>query len=256
MHPKPLARLLLLAAALLLAPLTARAQGATIFAAASLTDALRDVAALWQAQGHPAPRLVFNASSTLARQIEEGAPANLFASADTKWMDYLDQRHLLAPGTRQDLLGNDLVLIVPANYPAHLDLQSGADIASLLGPDGRLAVGDPAHVPAGIYAEQALRHLGLWDALAPRLARAQDVRSALLLVKLGEAPAGIVYATDAAASPQVKVAGIFPAGSHDPIVYPFAIVAGGDTPEARALLAFLQSPAARAAFERRGFKTE
>ena len=248
---------LLLALALLLLPAVARADALTVFAAASLTDAMTDIAALWQAAGHAAPKLSFASSSTLARQIESGAPANLFASADTKWADYLDAKHLLAAGTRVDLLRNDLVLIAPAGHPAG-DAVIGADFdfAALLGTAGRLAVGDPAHVPAGIYAAQALKKLGAWDRLSPRLAPAEDVRGALLLVERGEAPAGIVYATDAAVSKGVVIIGRFPADSHDPIVYPFAVTAAGDTPEARALLAFLKGAQARAVFEQRGFATE
>lgn len=247
---------ILLFLCVLLLPLAARAQELTFFAAASLTDALKDVAALWVQQGHTAPRLSFGASSTLARQIEQGAPVNLFASADQKWMDYLAKKNLLAADTRKDLLGNDLVLIVPADKPVHIDIGPGVDLAALLGPAGRIATGDPAHVPVGIYAEQALKKLGLWDSLSPRLARTDDVRSALLLVERGEAPAGIVYATDAAVSKGVTIAGVFPASSHDPVVYPFAVTKAGDTPEARALLAFLAGPQARAVFVQRGFKVQ
>jgi molybdate transport system substrate-binding protein len=249
-------RRLLLICLLLLAPLTAHAQQLTVFAAASLTDAMKDVAALWVKDGHPPLSLSFAASSTLARQIEQGAPANVFASADEKWMDYLAQKNLIAADTRKDLLGNDLVLVVPANQPLHVTIGPGFDLAKLLGPGGRLAVGDPAHVPAGIYAEQALRKLGLWDSVSPHLARADDVRSALLLVERGEAPAGIVYGTDAAVSKGVMVAGTFPANSHDPVSYPFAVTKSGDTPEARALLTFLAGPEARAVFVQRGFKVE
>ena len=248
---------LLLVLALLLAPAVARAEQLTVFAAASLTDALGDISAIWAAQGHAAPKLSFASSSTLARQIESGAPANLFASADSKWADYLDQKHLLAAGTRIDLLRNDLVLIAPAGHAA-ADTVVGPtyDFAALLGPDGRIATGDPAHVPVGIYAEQALKKFGLWDSLQRRLAPAEDVRSALLLVERGEAQAGIVYATDAAASAKVVIVGRFPDASHDPIVYPFAVVAGGDTAEARAFLAFLQGPESRGVFEKRGFAPE
>lgn len=248
-------RLLLIAAALLM-PLAARAQSLTVFAAASLTDALKDIAAQWAHAGHAPPRLSFGASSTLARQIEQGAPANLFASADEKWMDYLAQRHLIAPDTRRDLLGNDLVLVMPAATARHVDIRPGFDLAGLLGPNGRLATGDPAHVPAGIYAQQALRKLGLWDSVASRLAPAADVRSALLLVERGEAPAGIVYATDARASPAVAVAGVFPADSHPPITYPFALTKSGDTPDGRALLAFIGGPQAAATFEKYGFRAQ
>jgi molybdate transport system substrate-binding protein len=246
----------LLVLLILLAPLSARAAEVTVFAAASLTDALRDIATEWTRRGQPSPRLSFGSASTLARQIEQGAPANIFASADAKWMDYLAERHLIADGTRQDLVGNELVLIVPADHPVQIALNAAFDAARLLGPDGKLATGDPAHVPVGIYAEQALRKLGMWDAIAPRLARTDDVRSALLLVERGEAAAGIVYATDAEAAKNVVVAGVFPATTHDPITYPFALTAAGDTAEARAFIAFLSGPEARAVFLRRGFKVE
>ncbi len=241
---------------LLFAPIAAHAQQPTVFAAASLTDAMKDVGALWVKAGHKPPTLSFGASSTLARQIEQGAPANLFASADEKWMDYLAGKNLIAPGTREDLLGNDLVLIVPANKPQHVSIGPGFDLAKLLGPSGRLAVADPAHVPAGIYAEQALKKLGLWDSVDQHLAPTADVRAALLLVERGEAPAGIVYATDAAVSKDVMIAGVFPESSHDPITYPFALTKAGDTPAARALLTFLAGPQARAVFVKRGFKVE
>ena len=247
-------RRLLLIAALLLAPLAARAEDLTVFAAASLTDSLKDIAALWVKQGHTPLKLSFGSSSTLARQIEQGAPANLFASADEKWMDYLAGKSLIAADTRQDLLGNDLVLIVPADKPAQVAVKAGFDLAGMVGANGRLATGDPAHVPVGIYAEQALKKLALWDAIQPRLARTEDVRAALLLVERGEAAAGIVYATDAAISKGVLVAGVFPPDSHDPVTYPFAVTKAADTPEARALLAFLAGPEARKVFVARGFK--
>src|SRR5580693_7411354 len=246
----------LLFALVLLVPLTARAQELTVFAAASLTDAMKDVSALWTKAGHPPLTLSFGASSTLARQIEQGAPAALFASADEKWMDYLAQKNLIAADTRKDLLGNDLVLVVPADKPIHVTLGPDFDLMGLLGANGRLATGDPAHVPVGIYAEQALKKLGMWDSISPKLARTEDVRAALLLVERGEAPAGIVYATDAAVSKAVMIAGTFPADSHDPVSYPFAVTNSGDTQEARALLAFLTSPAVRAVFVQRGFKVE
>jgi molybdate transport system substrate-binding protein len=238
----------------LLLPLSARAQ--TVFAAASLTDALRQIGAAYAAQGHPAPVMSFASSSTLARQIEQGAPASLFASADEQWMDYLAKRNLIVPDTRRDLLRNELVLVVPATAPKHVTIGPGFDLAGLLGPGGRLAVGDPAHVPAGLYARQALTKLGLWDSVQAHLAPAEDVRSALLLVERGEAPAGIVYATDAASTAGVMVAGVFPESSHDPIIYPFAVVKAGDTPEARAFLQFLSGPAARAIFTKLGFAGE
>jgi molybdate transport system substrate-binding protein len=240
----------------LLLPLSARAQEVTVFAAASLTDAMKDISAKWAAAGHQPLRMSFGSSSTLARQIEQGAPANVFASADEKWMDYLADKKLIAADTRKDLLGNDLVLVVSADKPKHVTIDKSFDLMGLLGSDGRLATGDPAHVPVGIYAEQALKKLGMWDAVSPRLARTEDVRGALLLVERGEAPAGIVYATDAAVSKAVMIAGTFPADSHDPVSYPFAVTKAGDTQEARALLGFLTSPPARAVFVQRGFKVE
>jgi molybdate transport system substrate-binding protein len=217
---------------------------------------LKDVSAQWAQASHPPLRMSFGSSSTLARQIEQGAPANLFASADEKWMDYLADKKLIALDTRKDLVGNDLVLVVPPDKPQHVTIKPGFDLLGMLGPSGRIATGDPAHVPVGIYAEQALKKLGLWDAVSPRLARADDVRSALLLVERGEAPAGIVYATDAAVSKAVMVAGTFPADSHDPVSYPFAVVSSGDTPEARALMTFLVGPQVRDIFVKRGFKVE
>ena len=237
---------------LLLLPLPAVAQ-TTVFAAASLNEALTEIAAEWAKAGHPAPRLSFAASSTLARQIELGAPANLFASADEKWMDELDAKGRVAAGTRVNLLANRLVLIVPKDRARTVAVSETLDLAALLGSNGRLALGDPAHVPAGLYAKEALNHLGLWRQVETRLARAEDVRAAMRLVELGEVPAGIVYATDAAASDRVAVAGVFPAGSHGPIVYPFALIAGADTAEARGLLAFMAGPAAKNVFRKRGF---
>lgn len=247
---------LVLLLSLLFLPLTARAQELTMFAAASLTDAMKDISVLWAQAGHRPLRLSFGATSTLARQIEQGAPVNVFASADQKWMDYLAEKQLIAADTRKSLLGNDLVLVVEAAKPAHVTIRHGFDLAGLLGTNGRIATGDPRHVPVGIYAEQALKALGIWDSIQPRLARTEDVRGALLLVERGEAPAGIVYATDAAVSKAVMVAGVFPANSYEPVTYPFAVTKAGDTPEARALLTFLAGPEARAVFVRRGFRVE
>ena len=246
----------LLVFCLLVFPLTAKAQQVTVFAAASLTDAMKDMSGLWVQTGHQPLRLSFGASSTLARQIEQGAPANVFASADLKWMDYLAEKQIIVPDTRKNLLGNELVLIVGAGKPVQVTLKKGVDLLPLLGVDGRLATGDPKHVPVGIYAEQALKALGAWDAIQPRLARTEDVRAALLLVEHGEAPLGIVYATDAAVSKGVKIAAAFPADSYDPVMYPFAVTKSGDTADARALLVFLGGPEARAAFVRRGFRAQ
>ena len=241
---------------LLAAPaLPARAaRPVTVFAAASLQDALRDLAGTWQARGQPAPRLSFAASSTLARQIEQGAPAELFLSADEAWMDHLAARGLIVPESRVSPLGNSLVLVAPAGSNATARIEPGTDLAALLGARGRLAVGDPAHVPAGRYAQAALEWMGQWQPLAPRLARAENVRAALLLVERGEAPLGIVYETDARASPGVRVLARFPAGSHPPITYPFALTRrGGEDAAARALLAFLTGPEAAPAWQRFGF---
>ena len=239
----------------LLCPLAAGAQPLTVFAAASLTEAMKDISAAWQQAGHPPLRLSFAASSALSRQVEQGAPAHLFASADQQWMDYLAQRNLIAPATRRDLLANTLVLVVPKDQARSVAIGPGLDVSALLGPQGRLATGDPAHVPVGRYAQQALTVLGLWGQVEPRLARTEDVCRALLLVERGKAPAGIVYATDAAASAGVAVAGTFPDGTHKRITYPFAVVRAMDTPDARALLQFMAGPEARAIFARRGFRT-
>ncbi len=234
-------------------PATAQEPPLTVFAAASLTEVLQEIGRLWVASGQAAPRFSFASSSTLARQIEAGAPANLFASADEQWADYLQQRNLLIPETRRSLLTNSLVLVVPMDRARIVTVGPGLDLDILLGPSGRLATGDPAHVPVGIYAEAALKSLGLWERVQPRLARADSVRSALLLVDRGEAPAGIVYATDAAADTGVAVAGAFPAGSHPPVTYPFAVVRAHDTPGARAFLDFLSGPQARDVFTQAGF---
>jgi molybdate transport system substrate-binding protein len=248
-------RRLALLGSLALAGGPARAQGpVTVFAAASLTDALRALAAEWQSRGHPAPRLSFAASSALARQIEQGAPADIVMSADEPWADYLQQRNLLVNATRSSPLGNSLVLVAPANAARPVALTRETNLAALLGPGGRIATGDPAHVPIGRYAQAALAWMGQWDAIAPRLARADNVRSALLLVERGEAPYGIVYATDAASSSGIRIVGTFPAESHPPVTYPFALTRRAEgNAEARTLLAFLAGPEAAPAWQRFGF---
>lgn len=249
----PILRRLILAA--LAAPALARAEAAvTIFAAASLTEGLREAAAAWTTRGHPAPRLSFAASSALARQIEQGAPADIFMSADEAWMDHLQQRGLIVDATRASPLGNALVLVAPGGARLRVALAPGTDLLGLLGPAGRLATGDPAHVPAGRYAQAALTWLGQWEAIAPRLARADNVRAALLLVERGEAPLGIVYETDARAAPGVRAIATFPAGSHPPITYPFAVTrrAAGNA-AARAFLRFAASADAQPIWRRLGF---
>jgi len=223
-----------------------------VYAAASLTEAMGDLADLWAAQGHPRPVLVFGASSAMARQIERGAPADVFVSADAEWMDWLAERRLIAPATRRVLAGNRLVVVTPSDRPARLDLRSGDGLVRLLGADGRLAIADPASVPAGRYARAAMESLRVWTLLAPRAVNAENVRSALAFVERGDAAAGFVYATDAQASARVRVAGVVPAALHPPIVYPAAALAQAG-PDAQAFLRFLGSPAARAALRKRGF---
>jgi molybdate transport system substrate-binding protein len=220
-------------------------KGPVVLAAASLQEAMSEAADAWAMGGHPAPVLSFAGSSALARQIEQGAPADLFVSADEDWMDTLEQQELLRPGTRADLLSNRLVLIAPKGSAA----RGLADLG-----DGRLALADPEAVPAGKYAKAALEHLGQWQAVKDRIAPAENVRAALALVERGEAPLGIVYATDALASAKVRVVLTFAADSHPPILYPIAILAASSDPDAAALRAFLASPEARRIFARHGFQ--
>jgi molybdate transport system substrate-binding protein len=222
-----------------------------VYAAASLTDALTAVGAAWEAAGHAKPAFVFAASSTLAKQIEGGAPAGVFASADLKWMDYLVKRGRIDVPSRVSLLGNTLVLIAPKGSALRVEARRGFDAAGAFA--GRLCTGETGSVPVGIYAKQALTALGWWDSLEARIVGTDDVRTALAFVARGECAAGIVYATDAAVSDAVEVVARFPADSHDPIVYPFALVKdAGD--EARAFLYFVvESPEAHASFERYGF---
>ena len=234
-------------------PFTATAAAPTIFAAASLKPAL-DQMAHDGMLGEPAPRLVYAASSALARQIENGAPADIYISADERWMDDAAAHHAIVVATRHDLLGNALVLIAPADSRATVDLAHGAaPLLKVLGSDGRLAIALPDSVPAGIYAKQSLIRLGMWRALASRAAGSRDVRAALNLVVLGQCPLGIVYRSDAVSEPRVKVLATFPADSHKPIVYPVAIVKGHDSAASRALLAALESKRAEAVFGHWGF---
>ena len=229
------------------------AGGVTVFAAASLTNSLNEVGALFTQKYKTSFTPSYLSSSTLAKQIENGAPANVFLSADLKWMDYLADKKLIAPATRSNLLGNKLVLIAPATSKIKkVDIAKGFNLAGLLA-GGKLAMGDPAHVPAGIYGKQALETLGAWKSVEGSVARASNVREALLLVERGEAPLGIVYATDAAISKKVKVVGVFPENTHPPIVYPAGLVVGHETPEAVQFLAFLMTPQARAVFKKYGF---
>jgi molybdate transport system substrate-binding protein len=239
-------------ALLLACAASAGAEQVTVFAAASLTDAMAEIEARFEAAtGHD---LVVSlaGSSALARQIQQGAPADVFVSASPDWMDALEADGLVEPGTRVDLLGNALVLIAADPGAAPVEIAPGLDLAGLLG-DGRLAMALVDAVPAGIYGRAALESLGLWEAVAPRVAQADNVRAALTFVASGEAPFGIVYATDAAAEAAVTVVGTFPEGSHPPIVYPAADLATRDTAAEAEFLAWLRGPEARAAFERQGF---
>ncbi len=245
-----LVRLLCLLALLL--PTGAWAAPLTVFAAASLTDALNDIGTLWRAKGHQVT-FSFAASSTLAQQIEHGAPADVFISADELWMDRLAQKKRIDAATRIDLAGNTLVLVEQREGLKQFALKPGADLAALLGPGGRLAIGDPTNVPAGIYAKQALLKLGLWDSVKDRLAPADSVRSAVLLVAHGETRAGIVYLTDIKTIPGLGVAATFPADSHDPIRYPVAVTTHASVPEATEFMAFLHSEPAQDVFKHYGF---
>jgi molybdate transport system substrate-binding protein len=245
---------LLLLAAALWAPSRSLAQDSTltVFAAASMKTALDQVDAAYTAQSGRKVVASYAASSTLAKQIEQGAPADVFISADTDWMDYGIGNGSIAGATRINLLGNALVVIAPRQSRLEtIDIRSGFDLARLAGGD-RIAAGDVGSVPAGKYAKAALQALGAWQAAEPKLAMAESVRAALTLVARGEAALGIVYATDARAEPGVKVIGTFPAESHPAIIYPAAATASAK-PQARDYLTFLQSAGARRIFETHGF---
>lgn len=225
-----------------------------VFAAASTTNAVTEICALFTARGLGSVKTSFASSSTLAKQIAHGAPAHVFLSANRKWMDFLQDKHLLAPGGRFDLLSNRIVLIAPENSPLEpITLNAETPLAAIIG-NGRLAIGDPEHVPAGIYGKQALQSLGLWESIKDRLAPMKDVRAALVLVERGETPLGLVYITDGAVSGKVRVVGWFPEDSHPLIVYPVAVLAGHQTPEARQFTSFLKSAESRLVFEKYGFK--
>ena len=242
-----LAALLLLA----LAPLPALAADVTVFGAASLADALKEIAGDYQKQSGKTVAVSFAASSALAHQIEASSGADIFISADLDWMDYLDKKGLIQHDTRENLLGNRLVLVAPKGADTNITIAPHFDLLAAL-KGGRLAIADPDSVPAGKYGRDALMSLGAWSGVADHLANAENVRVALAYVARGEAPLGIVYETDAKAEPDVKVVGVFPENSHPPILYPAALVKGAK-PEARTFLAYLASPMARAVFEKDGF---
>lgn len=233
-------------------PLPALAAGPLVLAAASLQESLNAAADAWAAKGHERPVLSFAGSSALARQIEAGAPADMFISADEAWMDELARKGLIRRGTRASFLSNRLVLIVPAGAPLDIAIRRGFPLARRLGA-GRLAMADPDAVPAGRYGRQALSSLGVWPQVAPKVVRAENVRAALALVQRAEARAGIVYATDARATKGVAVAGMFPAASHSRISYPLAILRTVSHPDAERFRAFLLSPQGKAVFARYGF---
>jgi molybdate transport system substrate-binding protein len=223
----------------------------TVFAAASLTNVLQDLGDAFTKDTSIPVRFSFAASSALARQIENGSRADMFFSADLEWMDYLQARNLIQAATRHDVLGNQLVLIAPADSKISLKIEPHFALAAAVGKS-RLATGDPDSVPVGRYAHEALANLGVWDEVAARLVRADSVRSALAFVDRGEAALGIVYATDAMVDKNVRVVGMFPPESHMPIIYPVALTSGA-RPEAVKFLAYIRGPAGDLAFHHYGF---
>jgi len=223
-----------------------------VLAAASLQESLTAAADAWAKAGHPRPVLSFAGSSALARQIEAGAPADLFVSADEDWMNTVEQKGLIVPGTRATFLGNRLVLVAPKGRRAPVALHPTAALEKTL-TSGPLAMADVGSVPAGKYGKAALTSMGLWPAVKPHVVQADNVRAALALVERGAAPLGIVYATDARASSRVKIVGAFPADSHPPIRYPIARLRTSSSPEAEAFRRFLISARGKAIFARYGF---
>jgi molybdate transport system substrate-binding protein len=235
------------------APAVAQTHDILVFGAASLKDALDDIDAQYLRQSGKKVVASYAASSALAKQIEASAPADIFISADLDWMDYLAERKLIKPETRKNLVGNALVLIAPASSTIKLTIAPNFPLAQTLGNE-RLAMADPRAVPAGKHGQAALEKLGVWSSVAGKVAAAENVRATLLLVARGEAPLGIVYATDAFADKSVKIIGEFPPDTHPPIIYPVAAVAGSSNPAVASYLDFLQGPIAKAAFEKQGFK--
>lgn len=235
-------------------PFTAEAQasGPVIFAAASLKNALDDIAAAWIKDGKAAPRISYAASPALARQIEQGAPADLFLSADEAWMDYAASRKLIKVETRTSLLNNRIVLIAPRDSKVAVSLAPGVDVKAALA-GGRIAMANVEAVPAGKYGKAALEKLGAWNGVKDHVAQAENVRAALLLVSRGEAPLGIVYRTDAAVDDKVRIVATFPEDTHPPIVYPMAVTAHASHADAAGFAAYLRGTAARAIFEKYGF---
>ena len=234
---------------------SAQAADVTVFAAASLKNALDDAAKKYEAKTGDKVVVSYAASSALAKQIEQAAPADIFFSADLDWMDYLEQRKLIDPASRHTLLGNTLVLVAPKDSTVSLVIEKNFPLLQALGPDGKLAMASVDSVPAGKYGKAALTYLGVWDTVAPRVAQAENVRAALTFVARGEAPLGIVYGTDARSEPAVKVVGTFPEDSHPKILYPVALTSSAK-PEAHKFLEFLLSSEAAPSFEAQGFSIE
>ncbi|THV16573.1 molybdate ABC transporter substrate-binding protein [Rhizobium rhizophilum] len=224
----------------------------TVFAAASLKESVEKIAAAWKAAGGSDVRLSFAGSSSLAKQIEEGAPAEVFISADLRWMDHLDKAGRIKSDTRVNLLGNRIVLVAPKDSAATVSIFENFPLATLLG-DERLAMANVDAVPAGTYGKTALESLGVWESVRDKLAQSENVRAALLLVSRAEAPLGIVYETDAQADPSVRILDRFPETSHPAIVYPAALTTDGQNPRAAEFLAYLQGKDAHAIFTAAGF---
>ncbi len=234
-------------------PAAAQQTTLTVFAAASMRNALEDVDKAFAKVTGVKVTASYAASSALAKQIVQGAPADIYVSANIKWVDYLQQQKLIVPATRTNLLGNALVLIVPkASRLDRVTIGKGFDIAKLAGK-GRIAVADTKAVPAGLYAKAALQSLGAWKAAEPKLAQAENVRATLAYVARGETPLGIVYSTDAKIEPKVKIVGVFPEGSHPSITYPVAALKDAKSKAVTQYLHFLRTPEAKAIFERYGF---
>ena len=232
---------------------TAQGKDVVILAAASLKNALDDASADWTKQTGKTTKISYAASSALAKQIEGGIPADIFISADVPWMDYVAERKLIKPPSRSDFLGNQIVLIAGKDSKIDLKIDKGFNLKGALGNDGRLSMGNVDAVPAGKYGKAALESLGVWPSVSNRVAQAENVRMALTLVSRGEAPLGIVYKTDAASDPAVRIVGAFPADSHPAIIYPMALLTTSTNPDAQAFIDFLKTPAARPYFEKQGF---
>lgn len=229
----------------------------TVFAAASTTNALTEIGKLYEDAGMGKPVFSFASSSTLAKQIENGAPADVFVSANAQWMDYLAEKKMIVEDTRKDLLGNRIVLIVPkASKVEKVEIDSKLDLLAILGKEGRISVGDPAHVPVGTYSKAALEKLGLWAGVADKIAPAKDVRAGLALVERAESPLGIVYASDAVVSDKIRIVGVFPLESHPNIDYPVAVVKGDKGEAAKAFIEFMSNDKAKEIWAKYGFEVK